>query len=346
MNTTFTDTLSIKKKLTYTLNIDSKEICSEIHHDTIPISSIQGNSFLIHKDFVTFPPCPININSFKQYITTISQWKRILISKYEENIVNSSLAAAIQMKQKIIIASDGSKSKSVSGGAWIIVDMMGKIIISDTNTDFGHITQIHSHQSEIYGVFSIFLFIQEYSKYYMIPFLSKVTYYYDNLEVVHKINTLANNPNSFNKQYKTTDHDAVLQLKECSPPNITVSHVKGHQDKRMKWEHLTISVCLNIQVDELIGDNAKASLNKHIFQTSMATYVKGKYIPKNYVNVIRSACGETDSKAFLTSKHRWNKSKNSDIEWELHAQYITKQTYFRKKTLLKFVHRWLASGNK
>ena len=180
------------------------------------------------------------------------------------------------MKQKIIIASDGSKSKSVSGGAWIIVDMMGKIIISDTNTDFGHITQIHSHQSEIYGVFSIFLFIQEYSKYYMIPFLSKVTYYYDNLEVVHKINTLANNPNSFNKQYKTTDHDAVLQLKECSPPNITVSHVKGHQDKRMKWEHLTISECLNIQVDELIGDNAKASLNKHIFQTSMATYVKGK----------------------------------------------------------------------
>ena len=49
----------------------------------------------------------------------------------------------------------------------------------------------------------------------MIPFQFKVEYYCDNLEVVQKINTLANNPNSFNEQYKTTDNDAVLQLKEC-----------------------------------------------------------------------------------------------------------------------------------
>jgi len=35
-----------------------------------------------------------------------------------------------------------------------------------------------------------------------------------------------------------------------------------------------------------------------------------------------------------------------DIEWEIHAKYIKKQTHSRKKTLLKFIHRWLASGNK
>ena len=74
----------------------------------------------------------------------------------------------------------------------------------------------------------------------MLPFLSTVAYYCDNLEVVHKINALANNPNSFNEQYEMTDHDAVLQLKLCLPPNIAVFHVKGHQDKRKKWDHLTI----------------------------------------------------------------------------------------------------------
>ena len=66
----------------------------------------------------------------------------------------------------------------------------------------------------------------------MLPFLSNVAYYCDNLEVVHKINTLENNPKSFNEQHKTTDHDDVLQLKLCLPPNITAFHVKGHQDKR------------------------------------------------------------------------------------------------------------------
>ena len=51
-------------------------------------------------------------------------------------------------------------------------------------------------------------------------------------------------------------------------------------------------------------------------------------------------------KAFIVSKHRWNKSTISDIEWELQAKYIKKQTYSRKKTLIKFVHRWLASSIK
>ena len=117
------------------------------------------------------------------------------------------------MKQKLIIASDGSKSKSVSGEAWIVADMMRKTFISGTNPDFGHITQIHSHRAEIYGVLSVLTFIQEYSTYLMLPFLSKVAYSCNNLEVVHKINTLANNSNSFNEQHKTTDHDTVLQLK-------------------------------------------------------------------------------------------------------------------------------------
>ena len=87
----------------------------------------------------------------------------------------------------------------------------------------------------------------------MIPFLSQIAYYCDNLEVVHKINTLATNPNSFNDCHKTTDHDAVLHLKLCLPPNIIAFHVKEHQDKRKKWEYLTIPERLNIQADKLIG---------------------------------------------------------------------------------------------
>ena len=176
--------------------------------------------------------------------------------------------------------------------------MMGKTFISGTNPDFGHITQIHSHRAEIYGVLSVLIFIQEYFKYYMLPFLSNVAYYCDNLEVFYKINTLANNPNSFNEQHETTDHDAVIQLKLCLPPNITAFHVKGHQYKRKKWEHLTILEQLNIQADVLIGDNAKVQFNKHILQISMAIYGKGNYTPNNYARAIRSAYGEMDAKAF------------------------------------------------
>ena len=100
----------------------------------------------------------------------------------------------------------------------------------------------------------------------MLPFKSTIEYYCDNIEVVHKINTLSNNLNSFNEQYKTTDYDAILQLKECLPKNVIAFHVKGHQGER-----------LNIQADELIGNNAKIPINNHIINTSMEIYINGNY---------------------------------------------------------------------
>ena len=156
--------------LVYALNLDSKELCSEIPHDTIPISSMQRNYVFIHKDFVNSPPSPLNLKSFQYHITVLPQWKYILINNYNEYDTNSSLATTIQMKRNLIIASDGSKTKTVSGKVWLIVDMLGQVLISGINLDFEHIDQIHSHWAEIYGVLSVFIFIQEYSKYYMIPF--------------------------------------------------------------------------------------------------------------------------------------------------------------------------------
>ena len=151
---------------------------------------------------------------------TLPNWKRSLIKKYNEDNVNSSLVAAIQLQHKLIKVSDRSKSKKVSGGAWMIADMTGKTLVSGTNPD------IHSHRAEIYGVLSVFTFLHEYSKYYMLPFKSTIEYYCDDIEVVHKIHTRSNNRNSFNEQHKTTDHDAVLQLKECLPKQFIAFHVK------------------------------------------------------------------------------------------------------------------------
>ena len=122
------------------------------------------------------------------------------------------------MNQPLIIASDGSKSKKVSGGAWIITDMEGKTLTAGTNPVFGNITQMHSHRAELYGVLSVFTFLQESFNYFMIPVKSKIKYYCDNIEVVHKINMISNNRKYFDDQHKTTDHEAVIQLKSVYQP--------------------------------------------------------------------------------------------------------------------------------
>ena len=83
---------------------------------------------------------------------------------------------------------------------------------------------------------------------------------------------------------------------------------------RKKKEHLTLPERLNIKVDKLIGNKARAPLNQHILQTSLAIYVNGKYIPNNYVNSIWAACGGKDAKDFLMRKYYWNTSTIEDIE--------------------------------
>ena len=49
---------------------------------------------------------------------------------------------------------------------------------------------------------------------------------------------------------------------------------------------------------------------------------------------------------FLKDKYHWTQQTLDNIEWELHASFIQKQTYSRKKTTIKYIHRWLLSGSK
>ena len=73
---------------------------------------------------------------------------------------------------------------------WLITDTLGNIIIKGTNLDFGAIEAVHSHRAEIYGVLSVFLFLNEYCEFYSLEQRPPITYYCDNLEVVKNFNTV------------------------------------------------------------------------------------------------------------------------------------------------------------
>jgi len=133
----------------------------------------------------------------------------------------------VQNKREIIIASDGSKATTKSGGAWIFTNNKGNILIEGHNPDFGIITEIPSHRAEIFGLLSALIFLEEYCRYYFIEPESTIQYHYDNLEVVNKVKAIQSEKYLFDKAYKTTDHDAVLVLKKLIPRNMTINHVKS-----------------------------------------------------------------------------------------------------------------------
>ena len=64
------------------------------------------------------------------------------------------------------MVSDGKKSATKSGRAWVIVDEWGLAILTCMNHDIENVPKIHSHRSEIFGLLSALLFIDEYCRYY------------------------------------------------------------------------------------------------------------------------------------------------------------------------------------
>ena len=125
--------------------------------------------------------------SLKRYINNLSDWKRILIQKVKEIDTNGSLIELIQTKQDTIIASNESKSATTSGGVWIFINSKGTILVEGHNPDFGIIKEIHSHSVKIFGLLSELIFLEEYCRYYLIKYQSKIQYHYDKLEVVNKV---------------------------------------------------------------------------------------------------------------------------------------------------------------
>ena len=96
---------------------------------------------------------PTNIPmSFKRHVNNLPNWKHLLIQRAKKTDANESLIELIQTKQDIIIASDGSKSATTSGGAWIFTNSKETIMIEGHNPDFGIIKKIHSHRAEIFGL--------------------------------------------------------------------------------------------------------------------------------------------------------------------------------------------------
>ena len=78
----------------------------------------------------------------------------------------------------------------------------------------------------------------------------------------------------------------------------------------------------------------------------MAVYIQKAYISDNIRREIRPHCGAQYAARLFKEKYRWTQQILDNIEWELHAVFIQNQKYSRKKTTIKYIHRWLPSGSK
>ena len=83
---------------------------------------------------------------------------------------------------------------------------------------------------------------------------SLIQYYCDNNEVVTKLRKITEKDrNYYSSSSKIKDLDVILEIQTCIPTIVTVTHVKGHQDRKKIKDQRTMAENLNIKVDGIIG---------------------------------------------------------------------------------------------
>ena len=163
-------------------------------------------------------------------------------------------------------------------------------------------------------------------------------YYWDNLEVVKKLQNINLNRKYYTQKHKTNYLNAVLIIQKCIPTTFETKHIRGHQDRRRRKDLLRLVERLNIQSDHIIGANAIICKKINIKNNTIEVYVNKVYILNNYANIIKSHCRAQGTREFLQEKCQWTTITMKNIEWKLRINFIQRQTYSQKKSLLKFVH--------
>ena len=145
--------------------------------------------------------------------------------------------------------------------------------------------------------------------------------------------------------YKIKESETYLAILSCLPANFVINHIKGHQDEIKAYQDLTIVEKLNVDADTIATTCATSSINVHLPSAPFAIYVMGDYIHLPPHKRIREVSFENEAQQFLQKKYRWNSLTINDIEQKLHSMQFNKLTSSQKRSVARFIHHHLPSGN-
>eukprot|EP00957_Ditylum_brightwellii_P182375 13893291-Ditylum_brightwellii.AAC.1 len=138
------------------------------------------------------------------------------------------------MAWELYYVSDGRADDSISYFGWLIATDT-KILIEGINQALRKESLMESLQAETYGEIALFLFLQHFCIFKNTTTPPHQQLYYCNNSTLIKRLQQGQISNPFSNQYSLTDHDTHMALQnviELTPGDISMHHVRGHQDQK------------------------------------------------------------------------------------------------------------------
>jgi hypothetical protein len=132
-------------------------------------------------------------------------------------------------------------------------------------------------------------------------------------------------------------------------PDVSMHHVKGHQDNLRDVRKLTFPSQLNVQADSLATTFQRASNHATdrgllIPGTGCHVLIENQFIPSHHRRILRTRRGHSQLMKYIQQKHQLSEIAVSRIDWTSHAQVIRHFQTISNIFMVKFLIKWLHVG--
>lgn len=148
------------------------------------------------------------------------------------------------------------------------------------------------------------------------------------------------------KEYNRGNTDVVLQIiheLKClneTDTFIKITHIKGHQDKNIKFDVLSRPAQLNAEADEWAtrAESCKAPLHHKFPANSIQLEINDQIITSDHAWIWRKATLSQDFREYMGRTYKWKSSAPDKIWWKIMGPALDK---FKEsdRTIQKIIYK-------
>ncbi len=194
----------------------------------------------------------VPLSNFHKIVSQQPLWIRHLLLNLHNNLPYPDILNLLIDETKPMAACDGSVLESQGTFGWVLATSNPpRTLLSCSGPAYGY--GMDSFRAEAYGILSLLTLLHLLSTQSNQP-LPPISIWCDNQAVVNTINKITHRKRpSFPNDTIRPSWDIIQAVctRFCQHPNLTIQHVKGHQDSQGDVKDLPFQARLNIEADKL-----------------------------------------------------------------------------------------------
>ena len=354
----YTNIYSRKHTCRYNLSTTCMQILATLPDDCIPIdvyitesgiATINHMNIQIKKSNKALPTA----TTFDEYILLQPKWSQDLLDNWSSTEMCDILKEISISEKPLLLVSDGGL-RDTQGSYGVVIGTNEEELIHNQGIARGAIELASSFRSESYGMLSgchtLVAILNHYN--IMIPKDKRLQLYTDSESLVKRLHKHLNKPLPL-KSCGGADIDVECQIHACLQElvekgfQISIHHVKGHQDDHILFEKLERQAQLNVVADKLATDAFDPrDLGEYLqFPASkLMLYINNRPITSKYKESLKSAYLSQGLRKHMITQFVWKDHIPDNIWWAIHGKGLKILSFNDRMRIQKFIHNRMATN--